>query len=282
MRRQGNWMSGLEVAGIYLVIVLMSAAIVLPLLWTIGSSVTPGTSLVGTSMFPGDPTLDHYRWLFTSPDSRYVQWYRNSVVVGVFTCLFGVTTTALTAYAFSRYQFVGRKYSLYAFMVLQMFPSLMAMVAIYVLLVVAGLINTLAGLVLIYVGGQIPVNTWLVKGYYDTISRELDDAARCDGAGHIRVFVTILLPLAKPIFAIVALGNFMAPFMDFILPKIVLRDEDKYTLAVGLFQLVNSQYASNFTRFAAGTILIALPISIVFLFLQRYLISGLTAGATKG
>ncbi|KPC98820.1 Maltose transport system permease protein MalG [Geobacillus sp. BCO2] len=130
--------------------------------------------------------------------------------------------------------------------------------------------------------GQIPFNAWLVKGYFDTIPRELDEAARIDGAGHFGVFFRIMLPLAKPILAVVALFNFMAPFTDFLLPSIVLRDPDKFTLAVGLFNFISDRFANNFTRFAAGSILIAAPIAVVFLFLQRYLISGLTAGGTKG
>lgn len=126
------------------------------------------------------------------------------------------------------------------------------------------------------------MNAFLVKGYFDTIPRELDESARMDGAGHFRVLFTIMLPLAKPILAVVALFNFMAPFMDFILPRIILRSPENYTLALGLYNFVNAQFANNFTRFAAGSILIAVPIAIVFLMLQRYLISGLTSGATKG
>ena len=126
------------------------------------------------------------------------------------------------------------------------------------------------------------MNAFLVKGYFDTIPRELDDSAKMDGAGHFRIFFTIMIPLAKPIIAVVALFNFMAPFMDFILPRIVLRSPENYTLALGLFNMVNDAFANQFTRFAAGSILIAIPIAIVFLFLQRYLISGLMSGSTKG
>lgn len=188
----------------------------------------------------------------------------------------------LTAYAFSRYRFVGRKYGLYAFLILQMFPVLMAMVAIYILLNTIGLLDSLWGLVLVYVGGSIPMNAFLVKGYFDTIPRELDESAKMDGAGHLRIFFTFMIPLAKPIIAVVALFNFMAPFMDFILPRIVLRSPENFTLALGLYNMVNDQFANTFTRFAAGSILIAIPIAIVFLFLQRYLISGLMSGSTKG
>lgn len=155
------------------------------------------------------------------------------------------------------------------------------MVAIYILLNTIGLLDSLFGLTLVYIG----INTdecLLVKGYFDTIPKELDESAKIDGAGHMRIFLQIMLPLAKPILAVVALFNFMGPFMDFILPKILLRSPEKFTLAVGLFNFINDKYANNFTVFAAGAIMIAVPIAIVFLFLQRYLVSGLTTGATKG
>ncbi|MCK0470286.1 sugar ABC transporter permease [Halalkalibacter sp. APA_J-10(15)] len=272
----------LELAGIYLIIITMFVVIGYPLLWTIGLSLNPGTSLYGASMIPENWSLDHYKWLFFDPRSNYLTWYKNTLIVATATSLLSVVFVSLTAYAFSRYRFVGRKNGLYAFLLLQMFPVLMAMVALYILLNTVNLLDTLTGLIIIYAGGAIPMNAFLVKGYFDTIPRELDESAKIDGAGHFRILFTIMLPLAKPILAVVALFNFMAPFMDFILPRIILRSPENFTLALGLFNFVNDQFANNFTRFAAGAILIAIPIAAVFLFLQRYLISGLTAGATKG
>lgn len=274
--------SKLEVTGIYLILAVVAVFIAYPLLWTIGMSLNPGTSMYSASIIPEKWSLEHYKWLFTSEDSNYLIWYKNSIFVAIINSVVSVALTALIAYAFSRYRFVGRKYGLYAFLLLQMFPSLMAMVALYILINMLGLYDNLWGLILVYIGGQIPFNAWLVKGYYDTIPRELDEAARIDGAGHFGVFFRIILPLAKPILAVVALFNFMAPFVDFLLPRIILRSSENYTLALGLFNFINQQFANNFTRFAAGSILIAIPIALVFLFLQRYLISGLTSGGTKG
>ncbi|MBO8156240.1 MAG: sugar ABC transporter permease [Bacillaceae bacterium] len=274
--------SRLEVATIYLVIFVMFVIIFYPLLWTVGMSLNPGTSLYAAELFPDNWTLDHYKWLFTDPDSDYLIWYKNSLIVAAANAFFSVILTSFVAYAFSRYRFIGRKYGLYAFLLLQMFPAIMAMVAIYILLNLIGLLDTLTGLILVYIGGQIPFNAWLVKGYFDTIPGELDDAARIDGAGHFGVFFRIMLPLAKPILGVVALFNFMAPFMDFLLPRIVLRSPENFTLALGLFNFINQQFANNFTRFAAGSILIAVPIAVVYLLSQRYLITGLTAGGTKG
>ncbi len=271
-----------EVAGIYFLLAVMFVIIAYPLLWTIGVSLNQGTSLYSSSIIPAHPTLSHYAWLFTNKDSDYVTWYKNSLFVSTISTILSVVLTSLVAYAFSRYEFAGRKNGLFLFMLLQMFPVMMAMVALYVFLNMIGLLNSLWGLILVYVGGQIPFNAWLVKGYLDTIPRELDEAAKIDGAGHIRVFWSVILPLAKPILAVVALFNFMAPLFDYILPSIVLTDPKKYTLAVGLFNFVNDKFSNHFTLFAAGAILVAVPIAVIYLFLQKYLISGLAAGGTKG
>lgn len=275
--------SRLEVTGIYLVILIMAVLIFYPLIWTVMMSFNPGTSLFSTSLIPKHMSFEHYKWLFTSPDSDYLLWYKNSMIVSVSNAVLSVLFTIFTAYAFSRYQFFGRKYGLYLFLLLQMFPVMFSMVAIYIFLIQINLANTLLGLIIVYVGGQIPFNAWLVKGYMDaSIPRELDEAARIDGAGHLKVFWSVIVPLCTPILSVVALFNFMAPLFDFLLPSIVLSDPNKYTLAVGLFNFVNDQFSNNFTRFAAGSILIALPVSILYLALQRFLITGLTAGGTKG
>ncbi|WP_184664851.1 sugar ABC transporter permease [Texcoconibacillus texcoconensis] len=272
----------LELIIMYAIIAVMFVVIFYPLVWAFGLSLNPTSSMFGASMIPSEPTLEHYRWLFFDERSNYLLWYRNSIVVALATSFFATLIVSLTAYAFSRYRFRGRKNGLYAMLLLQMFPVLMAMVALYILLNTVGLLDSLVGLTLIYIGGAVPMNAFLVKGYFDTIPRELDESARIDGAGHFRVLFQIMLPLAKPILSIVALFNFMTPFMDFILPRIILRSPENFTLALGLFNFVNDQFANNFTRFAAGAILIAVPIATVFLLLQRYLIGGLTAGATKG
>lgn len=274
--------SRIEVGLIYLVLLVMFVVILYPLVWALAISMNTTTSLYGASLSPENWSLDNYVWLFTSPRSQYVTWYKNTLFIATICSILSTFFVAITAYAFSRYRFKGRKYGLYAFLLLQMFPVLMAMVAIYILLNTIGLIDTLWGLIIVYVGGSIPMNAFLVKGYFDTIPKSLDESAKMDGAGHFRIFFQILLPLAKPILAVVALFNFMAPFMDFILPRIILRSPQNFTLALGLYNFVNSQFSNNFTRFAAGAILIALPIAAVYLYLQKYLITGLSAGATKG
>lgn len=266
----------------YIIILAMVFIIIYPLLWVVGSSLNPGQSLSGSTMFPNNPSLVHYKYLFNLESSNYLLWYWNSMKISVITMVLSVISVAFTAYAFSRYRFIGRKNGLLTFLILQMIPNFAALIAIYVLANRTGLIDTHIGLILVYVGGSIPMNTWLMKGYLDTIPKELDESAKMDGAGHFRIFFQIVMPLAKPIIAVVALFSFIAPLGDFILARILLRDEEKFTLAVGLYELVAKQFGNEFTKFAAGSVLIAIPIAILFLMFQKYFVSGLTAGGTKG
>ncbi|GHI00711.1 sugar ABC transporter permease [Neobacillus kokaensis] len=266
----------------YLVVLVMFIIILYPLAWIIGSSFNPGQSLSGSSIIPKNATLAHYKELFDMEKSNYVYWYLNSLKVSILTMIFTVILVCLTAYSFSRYRFVGRKNGLVTFLILQMIPNFAALIAIYILATLTKLIDTHLGLILVYVGGQIPMNTWLMKGYLDTIPKELDESAKIDGAGHLRIFFQIVMPLATPIIAVVALFAFIAPFADFIIASILLRTEKNYTLAVGLYDLVAKQFGAEFTTFAAGAVLIAVPIAILFLSFQRFFVSGLTAGGTKG
>ncbi len=266
----------------YIILAIVAVIIIYPVLWIIGSSLNPGDSLSGSSIIPKHATFAHYRELFDLDKSKYFLWYWNTLKICFFTMVLAVLMIALMGYSFSRYRFKGRKYSLMTFLILQMIPNFAALIAIYVLALQTHLIDKHIGLILFYVGGLLPMNTWLAKGYFDTIPKELDESARMDGAGHFRIFWQIILPLAKPILAVIALFSFISPFTDFIIAGVLLRTEDKYTLAVGLYQLVAKQFGNEFTTFAAGAVLIAVPISILFLSLQKYLISGLTAGGTKG
>lgn len=266
----------------YLVILVMFLIILYPLAWIVGSSFNPGQSLSGSSIIPKNATLAHYKELFDLDQSNYLHWYWNSLKVSVFTMLLTVILVSFTAYSFSRYRFAGRKNGLLTFLVLQMIPNFAALIAIFILATMTKLIDTHLGLILVYAGGQIPMNTWLMKGYLDTIPKELDESAKIDGAGHLRIFFQIVMPLATPIISVVALFSFIGPFADFIIASILLRDNEKYTLAVGLYDMVAKQFGAEFTTFAAGAVLIAVPIAILFLSFQRYFVSGLTAGGTKG
>ncbi len=277
MRKQNR----INMALSYLILTVASIINVYPLLWVVGTSLNPGKSIT-SDIFPSNPTLIHYFDLFDPSKTDYGMWYLNTIKIAVITMVVSVALITLTGYIFSRYRFVGRKNSLILFLVLQMVPQFVAIIAIYVLLNMLELFDTHLALILLYSGGAIPMNTYLAKGYFDTIPKELDEAARMDGAGHLRIFWQIILPLAKPMVAVIALFNFMAPFNDFILASLVLRSPEKQTLAVGLYNMVSEQFDNNFTLFAAGAVLSAVPIVLLFFAFQRFFVSGLTAGGTKG
>ncbi|MGI8315484.1 sugar ABC transporter permease [Halobacillus mangrovi] len=266
----------------YLVIAVMCVIILYPILWIVGSSLNPGNSLSGSSMIPTDATFKHYKELFNPAESDYLIWYWNTLKICILTMVLSVILVCLTAYSFSRFRFIGRKNGLMTFLILQMIPNFAALIAIYALANLTGLIDTHLSLILVYTGGAIPMNTYLMKGYLDTIPRELDESARMDGAGNFRIFWQIVMPLAKPMIAVICLFTFITPFTDFILARILLRTDEKLTLAVGLYEMISDQFGNEFTLFAAGSVLIAVPISILFLSLQKYFVSGLTAGGTKG
>lgn len=267
----------------YILLIAVCVIIIYPLLWTIGASFNPGNSLVSTSIIPKNPTNEHYVKLFAGEGNLfYKQWYLNSLKISVFTMLLSLISVSFTAYAFSRFRFKGRKNGLTLFMLLQMIPQFSALTAIFVLGQMLGLINSHWLLILIYVGGQIPMNSYLLKGYMDTIPMDLDESARTDGASRTRIFWQIIIPLSRPMLAVVAMNGFTGPLGDFALSSVILRNPESYTLPIGLYKLVSDKMGASYTTFAAGAILISIPIVIVFLSLQKHFVSSLTAGGTKG
>lgn len=264
----------------YALLIIVAIVVLAPILWIILSSFQVGTTLYSSSFIPEKLTFDHYISLFTKTD--YPLWYKNTLKIAFFNMLLGVLITTLTAYTFSRYRFRGRKNIMIGMLVLQMFPSFLSMTAIMIIITKLNLIDTHWGLILVYAAGQIPYNAWLVKGYFDGIPKSLDEAARIDGAGHLTIFWKVIMPLARPILVLVALTNFTGPWFDFIFPKLILRSRETKTLAVGIFEWVSGRADNNFTLFAAGSILIAIPIVGLFGTLQKHIVEGLSAGATKG
>ncbi|KPU27768.1 arabinogalactan ABC transporter permease [Caloranaerobacter sp. TR13] len=264
---------------LYAILLFLSIIVLAPVIWIIGSSLNPGNSLYGSSLIPKNPTLIHYKELFIKTD--FARWYLNTLKIATINMILSVIFTTLTAYVFSRFKFKGKKIGLVSMLILQMFPSFLSMTAIYVLLMQIGLLNTHLGLILVYAGGQIPYNAWLVKGYFDGIPRSLDEAARIDGASNLTIFRKIILPIARPIITFIALTQFTAPWMDYILPRLILRSADKKTLAMALYEMVTGQQNTKFTMFAAGAILVAIPITLLFIYLQKHIVEGLAAGATK-
>ncbi|MBU7594756.1 sugar ABC transporter permease [Metabacillus halosaccharovorans] len=267
----------------YTILAFMAVIIIYPLLWTIGASFNPGNSLISTSIIPKNPTLDHYKELFAGKESlQYGQWYLNSLKISVFTMIGTILSVSFTAYAFSRFRFKGRKNALTLFLLLQMIPQFSALIALFVLAQILGMMNSHWLLILLYIGGQIPMNTYLMKGYMDSIPRDLDESAMIDGASNTRIFWQIIMPLSRPMIAVVAMNGFTGPLGDFVLSSTILRSPEAYTLPIGLYNLVNDVMGASYTTFAAGAILISIPIAIIFILLQKNFVSGLTAGGTKG
>lgn len=264
---------------IYLFLFTNAALVLGPVLWTVLASFKPGSNMFSSSFSGWDFSLEHYVALFQ--DTPYLQWYLNTFALATANMIISLVVVTMTAYVFSRYRFKGKRNVLMGVLILQMFPAFLSMTAIYILLSKLNMIDTYAGLLFVYVAGSLPFMTWLVKGYFDAIPTSLDEAAKIDGAGHMTIFIEIILPLAKPILVFVALVSFTGPWMDFILPTLILRSEEKMTLAIGIFSWITSNSAENFTLFAAGSLLVAVPITLLFVATQKHITTGLVSGAVK-
>jgi len=265
---------------LYSVLILLSVIVLFPLLWIIGSSFNPGSTLASSSMFPSEPTLRHYVFLFR--ETNYLNWYWNTLKIATIHTIISIFLSTSMGYVFSRFKFKGKKIALIGMLILQMFPSFMTMVALYVLFLNFGLLDTHFALILIYSAAQIPFNTWLIKGYLTSIPKELDESAMLDGASKLQIFSRIIFPLAKPIVSFVGVTAFIAPWMDFIFPRFIISSSQNQTLAVGIFNMIHGNDTNDYTVFAAGAVLVAVPITILYIAMQKFLIEGITAGANKG
>jgi len=261
---------------------------IFPVLWIISASFNPTGSLIGQPLIPQNPTLANYERLFNNPVNPYPRWYINSLFIAITVTIVATSITTLAAYAFSRFNFRSRRPLLQAILLIQVFPNFLNMVAIFLILQQFGRyipalgLNTYGGLFLVYLGGTLGANTWLTKGYFDSIPRDLDEAATVDGASGWQVFWVVLLPLVRPILVVVGLLTFIGTYSEYVLARVLLTDKYMYTLAVGLNQMVSQQFAQQWGVFSAGALLAALPTILIFMFFQRYLVGGLTTGAVKG
>ncbi|GMX66096.1 MULTISPECIES: sugar ABC transporter permease [Paenibacillus] len=266
----------------YLFLIVACICCLYPALWVILASFRPGRSLYSKTLLPEQFVFEHYTELFTSKSFLFGTWYWNTLKIATLSMIFGTLMVLLCGYALSRFRFKGRKTALSTLLILGMFPGFMSLIAIYILLKELNLLDTHLAMIIVYSFGAPLLGSFIAKGFFDTIPRSLDEAARIDGANNITIFVKIMLPLSKPMLAYAALTQFVGPWIDFIFARMVLRTRDKWTLAVGLYDQISSNQNSNFTLFAAAAVLIAVPISLLFIYLQRFLVEGLTAGASKG
>lgn len=273
-----KWSNIFQTSGIYLALLLVSFIFLFPCLWLILASFSKsGTIYSFEGFFPKSYSLDSFTTLFTDTDLyNYPKWFMNTLFIATASCILGTLLVILTAYAISRFQFKGKKALMKTTMVLGMFPSFMGMIAVYLLMTQFNLINQLWGLILIY-SAAAPMGYLTQKGFFDTIPHSIDEAARIDGATSFQIFWYIHLPLSRPIITYTALTNFAWPWSDFILPKLLLKEKNLYTVAVGLMNLDETEFA----RFAAGSVFIAVPIVILYFLLVKNMVSGMTAGAVK-
>lgn len=257
-----------------------SLFVVYPLIYVAAAAFSPQQNIASLSVIPfgNGVTWKNFIYLFQNTD--FPLWFRNTLIVAVATTISTVFICALSAYVFSRFRFVFKKPLMMSLLILQIFPSFVGMVAIYVILLRIGGLNTLWGLVLVYLAGNIPYNTWMVKSYLDTIPKSLDEAARIDGAGHFQIFAKVIMPVSKPIIVLLTITSFIAPWMDFIFPKLVLRSSNVQTIAQGLFGFVTEK-KNMFATFSAGSLLIAIPFIIYFVVTQKTLITSLSGAAVK-
>jgi arabinogalactan oligomer/maltooligosaccharide transport system permease protein len=258
-----------------------------PLLYVLSSSLNPNGTLVGSNALFQTFDLGNYISLFQRPSQPYGAWFVNTLVIGLISAAGTVFLGALAAYAFSRMRFTGRRVGLLTLLLVQMFPQLLAVVAIFLLLNTISDIfpaiglDTQIGLILVYLGGALGVNTYLMYGFFNTVPVSIDEAAKIDGASHARIFFTIILRLVAPILAVVGLLSFIGTTNEFVIASVILSDPEKQTLAVGLYQFVSDETSKNWSLFAAGAVMAAVPVMALFLYLQKYIVNGLTAGAVK-
>ncbi|MDR2590555.1 MAG: ABC transporter permease subunit [Oscillospiraceae bacterium] len=260
---------------------LIVLAVLIPVLWIVGSSFGSSAAIVDVKIIPTNPTIRNYVELLT--ETGFPQWFRNTLIIAVLTMVCSAVLNMFTAFIFARFPFKGRKPLLMFIMIFTMFPSFLGLTAIYVIALNFGLLDNIYTLVIIYTAGSIPGNIFLARGYLLNIPRTIDEAAYIDGASKIQVFRYIVLPLSIPIMAFLALTAFMGPWFDYIMPRLLLSSNENLTIAIELFNWTDPQSPLfNLPRFAAASIMIALPITALSIFFQRFIVTGLTAGANKG
>jgi arabinogalactan oligomer/maltooligosaccharide transport system permease protein len=281
----------------HIVALLACGVALFPVAYVASAAFNANPTLSGASLIPRSVTFDNFRELLwpdpaksqlQSSTSHFARWLGNSLLISLLVAVLNVLLGALAAYAFSRFRFRGRRLGLLFLLLIQMFPQVLALVAIYLIFLRTGEVfpfmglDTKTGLILVYLGGVMGINTWLLKGFLDTIPGELDESARVDGATPAQVFWGVVLPLALPILSVIAILSFVGTFNEYILASTLLQSNENFTLPLGLRGYIDKQYAEHWGPFAAGVVLAGVPIMIIFLSLQRFIVSGLTKGSVKG
>jgi arabinogalactan oligomer/maltooligosaccharide transport system permease protein len=277
--------STLQFWAVHAGLVCVTLIVLYPVLWVLKMALEPSQGFsMGLSPIPSEVSLENFKDVVFAEDVRgrlFLRQALNSIVVAVATSVVGVTLSATAAYALSRWRFPGKDRALGAFLVTQMFPGVVMAIPLYILLDVLGLLDAMAGLVLVYSATSVPFSVWMLKGYFDTLPVELEEAARMDGCSQWTIFTRIVLPLSRPALAVVALFSFLTAWNEFILAATFMSDPRSYTLPVVLQRYV-TDYGTEWGHFAAGSILVSLPAIALFFALQKHFVAGLTAGGVKG
>lgn len=268
---------------VYVILSVMIVIWLFPIVWLLFQSVNTNDSVSTTSLFPARFTLKHYQTLFIDPEVPYGRYLANTFFVAVLSCIVSTLFVLMVSYTLSRLRFKSRKKLLNIGLILGMFPGFMSMAATYNIMAIFGLDSQLIALVIVYSAGA-GLGYQVAKGFFDTIPRSLDEAARIDGATSNRIFWVIILPLSKPIIVYTALTTFLGPWADYIFVSYFMKDnKDNLNVAVGLYQMLDKNHIDKyFTTFCAGAVLVATPITILFIVMQKFYVGGVTGGAVKG
>lgn len=266
---------------IYAVLIFACILTVYPILSIVTVSLRPSNSLFSTSLslIPSDATLDNFKQAFIQYD--LAKWLLNSFIISTSACIFSVILAITAGYAFSRFEFAGKRMGLSLLLVTQMFPATMMLLPLYLMIVHLNMTNNYISLIVVYVSTSIPFNIWMMKGYYDTIPKSLEESAYVDGASIFRSFYKIVLPLAKPAIALTALFSFMGAWSEYIVARVIITDQVKITLPVGLTNM-QGQFSTAWGIYSAAALITAIPVMIIFVVFSKYLVGGLTLGSVKG
>jgi ABC-type maltose transport system permease subunit len=271
-----------------LIAVLLIIFSVFPIVWLISASLNPSGTLATQTLIPKNAGFGNYRELLASQEFPFWRWLGNSIKISSITSVISLSITTIAAYAFSRFRFRGRVTMLKGILLINVFPGLLALVATFLMISQIGDIipslglNTHAGLILVYLGGAMGVNIWLMKGFLDTVPRDIDESAMVEGASNWQIFTQLILPLLRPILVVIAILNYISTYGEFILARVLLKSTEQYTLMVGLQRFAGAQFGSRWGVFAAGALIGAIPIMIIYYALQDQIVGGLTQGAVKG
>ncbi len=288
IRRMGGARWFREIGWRHLLLVVAVLFVLFPLAWMVSASFNAVDNLTAATLVPAQVTLDNFTGLFNNPNVPVGRWMWNTMKVALAAGAFNVALASMAAYAFSRLRFRGRRVGLLSLLLLQVFPQFLGFIALFLLAQQVGAVfpnfglNTHGFLILVYMGGAIGFNAFLIKGFMDTIPVSLDESAHVDGATPFAIFTRIVLPLSRPVLAVIFMLSFIGLYSEYILAAFLLTDTAQYTLAVGLQLFVESEYSAKWGALAAAAVIGSLPIVAVFLLAQRHIISGLTQGAVKG